>query len=90
MSQSLSVYLRETKVGVLHLDIQRRFVFQYNQNWLENDQAIPLSLQLPLQAEAFSDDRARPFFANLLPESELRRVIARKLGFSEQNDFAIS
>ena len=89
MSQSLSVYLWETKAGVLHLDIQRRFVFQYNQNWLENDQAIPLSLQLPLQAEAFSDDRARPFFANLLPESELRRVIARKLGFSEQNDFAL-
>ena len=42
-----------------------------------------------LQAEAFNDDRARPFFANLLPESELRRVIARKSGFSEQNDFAL-
>lgn len=31
----------------------------------------------------------RPFFANLLPESDLRRVIARKLGLSEQNDFAL-
>ena len=89
MSESLSVYLREDIVGVLHLDTQRRFVFQYNQNWLENDQAIPLSLHLPLQAKAFNDDRARPFFANLLPESEPRRVIARKLGISEQNDFAL-
>ena len=89
MSQSLSVYLRDASVGVLHLDTRRRFVFQYNQNWLESDQAIPLSLHLPLQTEAFSDDRARPFFANLLPESEPRRVIARKLGISEQNDFAL-
>ena len=89
MSQSLVVYLRETIVGALHLDTQRRFVFQYDKNWLESNQAIPLSLQLPLQAEAFNDDRTRPFFANLLPESGLRRVIAQKLGLSEQNDFAL-
>lgn len=89
MTQTLSVYLLETRAGILHLDTQRRFVFQYDQDWLESDQAIPLSLQLPLQANAFNDDRARPFFANLLPESELRRVIARKLGISEQNDFAL-
>jgi len=29
------------------------------------------------------------FFSNLLPESELRRIIARKLGLSENNDFAL-
>lgn len=89
MSQSLNVYLRETKVGFLRLDTQRRFVFQYNQDWLESDRAFPLSLQLPLQPEKFGDNQARPFFANLLPESELRRVIAKKLGLSVQNDFAL-
>ena len=89
MSQSLNVYLRETKVGFLRLDTQRRFVFQYNQEWLESDRAFPLSLQLPLQPAKFGDHPARPFFANLLPESELRRVIAKKLGLSVQNDFAL-
>jgi serine/threonine-protein kinase HipA len=89
VSQPLDVYLQETRAGVLHLDNRRQFVFQYTQSWLDSDQAIPLSIQLPLQIAAFSDDRARSFFANLLPESELRRVIARKLGFSEQNDFAL-
>lgn len=37
----------------------------------------------------FEDDNARPFFANRLSESEIRRGIARKLGLSEQNDFAL-
>jgi len=89
MTDSLNVYLGTEKVGRLWLDAGRRFVFQYDTDWLASGAAVPLSLALPLQADAFSDDRARPFFANLLPESDLRRMIARKLGLSEQNDFAL-
>ena len=89
MSDRLNVYLGRDLLGRLWLDEGRRFVFQYDDAWLAAEAAIPLSLALPLQADAFGDDRARPFFANLLPESELRRVIARKLGLSEQNDFAL-
>lgn len=89
MSAALNVYLRGNKVGRLGLDAERRFVFAYDQDWLDNAAAVPLSLQLPLQAELFTDPKARPFFANLLPESDLRRALARKLGLSEQNDFAL-
>ena len=89
MSEGLNVYLRGDKVGRLWLDAGRRFVFAYDSNWLAGKTAVPLSLRLPLRAEAYADEHARPFFANLLPESELRRVIARKLGLSEQNDFAL-
>jgi serine/threonine-protein kinase HipA len=46
-------------------------------------------LSLPLRKEPYIDDTARPFFANLLPESEIRKVIARQLRISEENDFAI-
>ena len=48
-----------------------------------------MSTALPLQEESYEDDRARPFFSNLLPESEMRQIIARKLGLSENNDFAL-
>lgn len=89
MSDSLDVYLGTDKVGRLWLDVGRRFVFQYDADWLASEAAVPLSLALPLRADAFGDDRARSFFANLLPESDLRRMIARKLGLSEQNDFAL-
>lgn len=89
MSTVLNVYLRGDKIGRLRLDAERRFVFAYDQAWLGNAAAVPLSLHLPLQAEPFADPKARPFFANLLPESDLRRALARKLGLSEQNDFAL-
>lgn len=89
MSSDLNVYLRSDKIGHLWLDEGRRFVFQYDRHWLDSGAAIPLSLALPLRAEPYPDDRARPFFANLLPESDLRKLIARRLGLSEQNDFAL-
>lgn len=89
MTDCLNVYLRTDKVGQLWLDSGRGFVFRYDSDWLARDGAIPLSLRLPLRTDAFGDDQARPFFANLLPESDLRRMIARKLGLSEQNDFAL-
>jgi serine/threonine-protein kinase HipA len=76
-------------VGRLWLDERGRYKYQYDPAWLEGHNAIPLSLSLPLQEPAFEDDYARPFFANLLPEGELRRAVARKLGISEQNDFAL-
>lgn len=89
MAHVLNVYWKKEIVGILQLDEGRRFVFQYTPGWLKRENPMPLSIGLPLQAEAYNDDRARPFFANLLPESELRRIIARKLGLSEQNDFAL-
>jgi serine/threonine-protein kinase HipA len=89
MKRGLNVYLRGDWVGRLWLDAGRRFVFAYDEGWVNNKIAVPLSLRLPLREEPYEDDQARPFFANLLPESELRRVIARKLGLSEQNDFAL-
>ena len=89
MSAMLNVYLRGDKVGRLSLDAGRRFVFAYEQNWLACAAPVPLSLNLPLRAEPFTDEQARPFFSNLLPESDLRRALARKLGLSEQNDFAL-
>lgn len=89
MASLLNVYWHQDIVGTLHLDEGRHFVFQYAPDWLKRENPVPLSLSLPLQAEAYNNDRARPFFANLLPESDLRRSIARKLGLSEQNDFAL-
>jgi len=85
----LDVYLYGQYVGQLHLDSSRRFVFQYDKTWLTSGNALPLSLALPPREAPYADDEARPFFANLLPESGVRRAIARRLGLSEENDFAL-
>ncbi len=89
MSDVLIVYLHDRRVGRLWLGEGRRFAFQYDVAWLAGEHAVPLSIALPLRSEVYEDDTARPFFANLLPESELRKVIARRLGLSEGNDFAL-
>lgn len=89
MSSGLIVYFGKEITGRLWLDEKRRFNFEYDRSWLEKETAIPLSLSLPLQAEPFTDDLSRPFFSNLLPEADMRRTIARSLGLSEGNDYAL-
>ena len=85
----LGVYLHERLVGYLWLDERQRFIFQYDMAWIDRPGSIALSLALPLRREPYADDLARPFFANLLPEAEIRRVIARRLRISEKNDFIL-
>lgn len=85
----LDVYLRDRLAGRLWLDARRRFVFHYDDAWGMDPKATPLSLSLPLKTELYADDSARPFFANLLPDGEIRRLIAQRFGLSEKNDFAL-
>jgi serine/threonine-protein kinase HipA len=85
----LRVYLYERLAGYLWLDDRQRFVFQYDPAWIEQPGRIALSLALPVRSEPYENDIARPFFANLIPEAEIRRVIARRLGISEKNDFVL-
>jgi serine/threonine-protein kinase HipA len=85
----LGVYLHERLVGYLWLDERQRFIFQYDLAWLDQPGGMALSLALPLRREPYEDDLSRPFFANLLPEAEIRRVITQRLGVSEKNDFIL-
>jgi len=83
----LDVYLGVHLVGRLWLDDKRRFVFQYDASWIAKKNAVPLSLRLPLRPDRYADDFSRPFFSNLLPEAELKQIIARHLQISAGNDF---
>lgn len=85
----LDVHFRDQLAGRLWLDERRRFVFQYDTGWLKGSHIFPLSLSLPLRPEPYADDAARPFFANLLPEGEIRELIARQYHISEQNAYAL-
>jgi len=86
---SLDVYFQDQRIGRLWLDERRRFVFQYDAEWIHQPNAVPLSLRLPLKADPYTDDLPRPFFSNLLPEQEIKRIIAQRLRISADNDFAM-
>lgn len=85
----LDVYLWDQLIGRLRLDEKRHFVFQYDAGWINKKGAIPLSLHLPLRTDIFPDDLSRSFFSNLLPEAEIKRIIAQRLRISVSNDFAM-
>ncbi|MBW1849688.1 MAG: type II toxin-antitoxin system HipA family toxin [Deltaproteobacteria bacterium] len=86
---NLIVYLNTERVGSLEQDYSGLLEFSYDQTWLENPSAMPLSRSLPLQSEVFSGKKARPFFAGILPEERPRKKIAEILGISDTNDFAM-
>ncbi|MHB2025893.1 MAG: HipA domain-containing protein [Elusimicrobiota bacterium] len=89
MPETLNVYWGTRLAGRLWLNEKSNLIFQYDSSWLTASGACPLSLHLPLQKEPFASDYARPFFANLLPEADVRTRIARGLGVSESNDFKL-
>lgn len=88
MAHELEVWLFADRVGTLAL-VDGRLSFCYAPGWLSQPDAMALSASLPLQAEAFDDRNARPFFAGLLPEGQMRRLIARQFQVSGHNDFAL-
>lgn len=88
MGHELEVWLFTDRVGTLSL-VEGRLSFGYAHGWLLQPNAMALSASLPLQAEPFDDRQTRPFFAGLLPEGQMRRLIAQQFQVSGQNDFAL-
>ncbi len=89
MIRTLDVYLFERLVGRLVQEESGQLSFSYDADWLVEDSARPLSQSLSLRAERFDHSSCRPFFAGLLPEAEPRERIARALGITARNDFAL-
>ncbi len=63
--------------------------FQYSESWLQGPGAVPLSHSLPLRKERFRRKECRGFFAGILPEESKREMVARNLGISARNDYAM-
>ncbi|MCI0622318.1 MAG: type II toxin-antitoxin system HipA family toxin [Acidobacteria bacterium] len=89
MGRTLDVYLNNELVGHLIQDDGGQMVFDYNASWLQKTNATPLSQSLPLRRERFRRNECRGFFAGILPEESKREIIARNLGISARNDYAM-
>jgi serine/threonine-protein kinase HipA len=84
----LFVHHRDRLVGTLELSSAGEWAFAYAPEWRQAADGFPVSLSLPFQG-TLSGASAHAFFANLLPEAEVRRLLCRRLGISESNDFAL-
>jgi serine/threonine-protein kinase HipA len=89
MAHTLDVYLHTDLVGHLTQDDDGDMSFQYAESWLQRPGAVPLSHSLPPRKERFRRKECRGFFAGILPEASKREMIARNLGISARNDYAM-
>lgn len=82
-SEKLVVYLHHKPVGHLWQK-DKYYCFQY-----VSEASEPVSLSLPLQNDPYTDDFAKPFFSNLLPEGEGRTTLETSLGIARGDDFGL-
>ena len=89
MSRTLDIYLSNKLVGHLIQKKSGQIVFQYARQWLDDIGSFAISTSLPLGSAPFNQKECRGFVSGILPEEYNRRLIARNLGISAQNDFAM-
>src|ERR1700731_2545928 len=89
MARTLDVYLHEQLTGHLIQDDGGQMSFEYLESWLVRPGAAALSQSLPLRKERFPAKECRGFFGGILPEESKREIIARNLGISARNDYAM-
>ena len=85
----LVVYLNANRVGILEHYKGTQLKFRYDDDWIHNANAIPLSRSLPLQTGFFTVKKSRAFFSGILPEGIQREKIENILKISNNNDYQL-
>ncbi|GAA5482764.1 type II toxin-antitoxin system HipA family toxin [Haloferula sargassicola] len=86
----LRVLLNNKPVGSFLKTYGGSIEFQYAESWLAWENAIPVSLSLPLREDAYRGEPVAAVFDNLLPDApELRRRVAERVGAESTDAFGL-
>ena len=69
------VYIQKIFAGTI-AETEEGYEFSYNEDYLKREDAVSVSLTLPLQKEAYKATVLFPFFDGLIPEGWLLGVVA--------------
>jgi serine/threonine-protein kinase HipA len=69
----LNVYLNARLVRRLRRESSGSIDFQYDKDWLAWENAIPVSVSLPLREDRYIGDPVVAVFDNLLPDNDDKR-----------------
>ena len=69
----LGVFLNTRRIGALQKENSGAIRFTYDSDWLQWEQALPVSLSLPLREDAYTGNAVLAVFENLLPDNEHSR-----------------
>jgi serine/threonine-protein kinase HipA len=79
-----NVYFQNVLAGIIRED-EDGFTFQYNPDYLQRDDAQPISLTLPLRKEPYVSQVMFPFFDGLIPEGWLLDVAIKSWKINERD-----
>ena len=68
------VWVNSTFAGII-IENDEGYFFNYEPDYLDNPEAMAVSLTLPLQKEPFCSDNLFPFFDGLIPEGWLLEIV---------------
>lgn len=88
MSEILYVHYENQTIGELQLSESGQMQFRYRTSWQQHESTFPISISLPLNGE-YDLITSHRFFANLLPEANVRQQICQSLKISLGNDFEL-
>ena len=80
---------KQVLVGQLLYSSNKPAEFKYSAEYVQMENAVPISISLPLQEGAFDALRTKNFFEGLLPEGFTRRAVAQWLQVDEGDYLAI-
>lgn len=83
-----SVYMYDKIAGTLVED-DEGFHFKYLDQYLESENAEPISLTIPLLKETFSSKILFPFFDGLIPEGWLLDIAVKNWKLDERDRMSI-
>lgn len=70
------VYVEDRFAGII-TEKPEVYVFEYDQEYIADDDALPVSITLPLQKEEFKNKTLFSFFDGLIPEGWLLNIAER-------------
>ena len=79
-----NVYFKNILAGTIRED-EDGFTFQYEPDYLQHDNAQPVSLTLPLREEPYVSQVIFPFFDGLIPEGWLLDVATKSWKINERD-----
>jgi len=74
------------KAGTLEYDSEK-YIFNYDEEFLNDKNTTAISLTLPKQKEPFVSKTLHPFFSALLAEGSLKELQCKKLKLDEDDEF---
>lgn len=86
--EQLQVLMNNVSVGRLERHSSGAMYFRYVTDWLGRDQSFPISRQFPLGETAYTGDKVRGYFDNLLPDvRQARERLAARSGATSTQPF---